>query len=164
MNSDRIRSAMICLMCGVTIVGAVGCSGSADPERVSVRGHVTLDGIPLGLGLVRLIPIDPQGGPGAMTTIVGGDFEFTVENGPVVGQHRVEIEATDFQAFDIDDEAAFAREMAATGKSPLAENPVPERYNTASQLTARIEAVDNPPLKFDLQTDDSARTLSIHDR
>lgn len=150
MNSDWcLRVVYGCLL---SIV-AVGCSGEAGPERIAVKGHVTLDGVPLGLGLVRLIPIDQNGGPGAMTTIVGGDFEFTAENGPVAGKHRVEIEATDYQVFDIDDEAAFAREMAATGKSPMAENPVPPRYNTSSTLTASIEAVDNAPLKFELLAD-----------
>lgn len=130
----------------------MGCSGSHQPERIAVKGTVTLDGIPLGLGLIRLIPTSPSGGPGAMTTIVGGDFEFSDENGPVAGVHRVEIEATDHQIFDIDDEAAFAAEMAKSGKSPVSDNPVPPCYNTASKLTTTINGPQTAPLVFELNT------------
>lgn len=161
-NSERLlcpRQRLLCprLRLSVCLISAclvVGCSGTTQPERFAARGTVTLDGVPLGLGLIRLVPISPSSGPGAMTTIVGGNFEFSEENGPVAGVHRVEIEATDHQIFEIDDEGAFAAEMAKSGKSPLSDNPVPTRYNSASQLTTTIDGgSQRSPLVFELSTD-----------
>jgi hypothetical protein len=75
-----------------------------------------------------------------------------MDDGPVVASHRVEIEATDFQNFDIDNEAAFAEQAQKTGKSPLASNPVPFTYNHASTLTARVTDANDQSFRFDLKS------------
>jgi hypothetical protein len=129
-----------------------GCSGPEGPVRNAVAGNVTLDGVPLGLGVVRFIPRDENAGPGASSQVIGGEFQFTDEDGPVIATHRVEIEATDFQGFEIDDEAAFAAKTQETGKSPLALNPVPTVYNSASILTATVTDADDQTFQFDLKS------------
>jgi len=111
----------------ITLVG--GCGKSDAPVRVPVTGTVTLDESPLLIGLIRFVPTDEKGGPAASARIVGGEFEFSAADGPVIANHRVEIEATDYQDFSIDDEAAFAAEVERTGASPVATNPVPAIYS-----------------------------------
>jgi hypothetical protein len=74
-------------------------------DRIS--GTITLDGTPLKSGVVRLIPLEPDAGPGTTELVTEVVFLFTEENGPVAAEHRVEIEATDHQAFAMDDEAAI---------------------------------------------------------
>ena len=117
-------------------------------DRIS--GTITLDGTPLKSGVVRLIPFEPDAGPGTTELVTEGDFLFTEENGPVAAEHRVEIEATDHQAFAMDDEAAFTSYVKATGRSPFARNPIPAIYNTASQLTARIAEAEDQTFAFEL--------------
>jgi hypothetical protein len=129
-----------------------GCRRETGPKRIAVAGTVTLDDSPLIAGQIRLIPREPSSGPGAMAEIAGGIFVFTKQTGPIVGEHRVEIEESGFHDFPIDDEAAFAASMVKTGKSPLARNPIPSIYNSASTLTARIDDVGKLDLKFELKS------------
>ena len=119
---------------------------------MAVTGTVTLDDLPLIAGQIRLIPKEPSAGPGAMAEIAGGIFVFTEQTGPVVGEHRVEIEESGFQGFAIDDEAAFAATMTKSGKSPIAKNPIPPVYNSDSKLTATIGDLEQQELKFDLKS------------
>ena len=130
----------------------VGCGDNSGPERIAVSGLVQLDGAPMSGGLIRFVPKNDRVGPGAMAQIVDGEFAFTVVDGPVPGNHRVEIESTGHLGFEIDDESAFAAQMQKTGRSPLAKNPVPAIYNTASTLTATVTNSDQPELRFDLKS------------
>lgn len=131
---------------------AIGCGGPDGPVRVAVSGQVTLDGAPLTSGVIRFIPQTEAAGPAASLSIVGGQFTSTAADGPVIGTHRVEIEAVDHQGFAIDDEAAFSARVEQTGQSPLACNPIPVIYNSASTLTATVTEADNPTFQFALST------------
>jgi len=139
----------------------VGCSGLEGPVRIKVAGHVTLDGVPLAFGVIRFIPQDDKAGPAASTQIIGGEFQFSREDGPVVASHRVEIEATDFQNFDIDDEAAFADQVQKTGMTPLGRNPVPASYNHASTLTAIVTDANDQSFQFDLTSQISSQIQKV---
>jgi hypothetical protein len=129
-----------------------GCSSDEGPVRFATTGTVQLDGIPMSSGVIRFVPAEGNGGPAAVAKIIGGEFDFTSADGPIAGPHRVEIEATDHQNFAIDDESAFAAQMQKTGRSPLANNPVPAIYNSASTLTATVENRPDQTFDFDLKT------------
>jgi hypothetical protein len=139
-----------------------GCTDSGGPARYPVSGFVTLDDQPLKNGMIRLIPQETTMpligskqtavGPGAMAEILNGEFRFTKENGPVAGNHRVEIDSRPHLEFDIDDERSFATEMKKNGRSPLARNDVPAMYNSASTLTVLVAAESIKPLKFELRS------------
>jgi hypothetical protein len=129
-----------------------GCSHGDGLQRNAISGTITIDGAPLKSGVVRLIPITPHTGPGAMERVSDGFFQFTEDNGPVTAEHRVEIEATDHQPFAIDDEAAFASYTKTTGRSPLARNPIPAFYNSASTLTVNVADVENQLFLFELKS------------
>ncbi|MCA9038335.1 MAG: hypothetical protein KDA91_24590 [Planctomycetaceae bacterium] len=151
MNSDLIRSkrhvfystAMILCISLFT-----GCSDKvAGPVRAAVAGTVTVDGAPLEEGTVVFVPTEGTSGPRVTVSVVDGRFEAAPEHGPVVGQHRVEIQSTCGPAFD--DEQMV---------DSLAKNPhrlnvvvVPPIYNTISQLKASITEGTKNELAFDLK-------------
>lgn len=137
---------------GLALLTAFGCGRSNELERVPVVGEVTLDGLPLIAGQIRLVPKAPKAGPGVMAEIAGGQFVFTSTTGPVAGEHRVEIEATGFTDFAVDDEAAFALTVQRTGRSPFARNPIPAVYNSHSILAASVSGESKQELSFHLHS------------
>ena len=134
------------------MIAIAGCGDAGDLQRQAVSGFVTLNGVPLRSGVIRLIPTD-KSGPGAMSNINDGAFHFSSIDGPVTARHRVEIEATDFHGFDIDNEVAFATAMQKLGRSPMAGNPIPAIYNRASILTAVVSTMNEHELRFDLKSE-----------
>lgn len=127
-----------------------GCGGPTGPVRGPVAGKVTVGGAPLKSGVIRFLPTGQTNGPAAVATIKEGTYVLDGEAAPVVGTHRVEIEATDYTDFAIDDEKAYA-ERAAQGKQPIPKNPVAEVYNKQSQLTAQVPQGGNRELDFRLE-------------
>lgn len=120
----------------------VGC-GRSGPERVALRGIVQLDEQPLKAGRIMFIPVEPLVGPLASGRIVDGVYEISDVEGAVVGTHRVEIKADLDLGIALDDDEAYAAREAA----PLPRNPVPEKYNRRSTLSA--ETSSDGPNEFD---------------
>ena len=87
-----------------------------------------------------------------MTEILDGQFCFSKDSGPIPGTHRVEVEATQFHGFAIDNEAAYTAAMIHTGRSPLGRNPIPAIYNSNSALTALVQDSNDQTIPFDLKT------------
>ncbi|QDU96479.1 hypothetical protein [Lignipirellula cremea] len=137
---------------GLAILVALltGCSPGDGLTRGAVNGKITLDKKPLPSGVIRFVPVGETDGPAVMAIITEGAYALPQSEGPVVGNHRVEIEATNMLQFPIDDEAAFA-EMAKRGRR-MPVNPVPPLYNQSSRLTARIAPEGAIDLNFDLQS------------
>ncbi len=148
----RNRGLFISILVGFALLTNFGCGRSNGLERVPLVGQVTLDGLPLVAGQIRLLPKAPTAGPGVMAEIAGGQFVFTSATGPVAGEHRVEIEATGFTSFPIDDEAAFALAVQRTGRSPFARNPIPAVYNSHSVLAASVSGESKQELSFHLHS------------
>jgi hypothetical protein len=139
---------VLCLLSG-------GCGRDDGPQRVAVHGSVRLANATLKSGQIRFIPTGSTSGPSAAAVIVDGRYEFTSDDGPLIGTHRIEIEATNYLGFEIDDERAFA-EFARSGGTrdrQKTKNPVPEQYNVRSTLTRTVDADDETPLDFDLSPD-----------
>ncbi len=143
-----IQPKSVCLL-------SAGCGRDDGPRRVAVHGNVRLANVPLKSGQIRFNPTDGTQGPSAAAAIIDEQYEFTTDDGPLVGTHRVEIEATDYLGFEIDDERAFA-EFARSGGThdrQKTKNPVLERYNIRSTLTRTVDSESEPKLDFDLSPD-----------
>lgn len=125
-----------------------GCSGAGVPKRVPVSGYVSFDSAPLKSGSIRFVPTDGTTGPAAVATIDEGFYELLPENGPVLGRHRIEIEATNHLGFELDNEQDFARTVQSGGQIP--KNPVPEAFNRSSQLVVELPEEGNTDLDFRL--------------
>jgi hypothetical protein len=130
---------------------ATGCGGDEGPPRVAVSGVVSLDGQPLPSGQIRFIPTGETKGPAAAGTIENGAYQLPQSEGPILGTHRVEIEATGFEGFAIDDETAFA-ENVERKKGGMPKNPVPEIYNRRSTLTATVSEDGSRTFDFPLSS------------
>jgi hypothetical protein len=125
----------------LALAAFVGCSDG--PQRMPVKGTVSLDGQPLATGSLLMTPL--KKGPVAGCDIKDGRFEMPGERGPGPGEYRVEITAyrpTGKKVFDTD------LNVAAETLEPI----VPVRYNTASELKATVSAETENEFKFDLKS------------
>ena len=130
----------------------VGCGSKPEgPLRASVTGSVTLDGEPLKAGVVRFQPVEETSGPQTSINIVDGKFDVDEQSGPVVGQHRVEIESSDDGGYAMDDEEAF-KKLQEQGIRKIEVVKVPPQYNTRSTLQETVAEEGPNTFKFDLTT------------
>ena len=95
MSSDFARAARSVLSVATAAMLAVtaGC-GDGRPDRVPVSGQVLIDGKPLGVGFIRLIPENAR----AAWARIGADGRFTLStfeegDGAVPGAHPVVVRA-----------------------------------------------------------------------
>lgn len=125
----------------IALAACVGCSEG--PQRIPVKGTVSLDGQPLATGSLLMTPLEK--GPVAGCDIKDGSFEMSGERGPGPGEYRVEITAyrpTGKKVYDSDFNAS----------TEALEAIVPARYNTASELTATVSAETENEFTFDLKS------------
>lgn len=127
-----------------------GCGGGDGVKRVPVSGYVSIDGTPLKAGAIRFVPAGDNRGPAAVATIEDGIYELPLENGPVSGKLRVEIDAINHLGFDIDDEQAYARAVEKGQAVP--QNPIPESYNKRSRLQVDMPEEGKSDLDFRLSS------------
>jgi hypothetical protein len=126
------------------LVAACGCSGGSSIGRVPVTGTVNLGGQPMAKGSIIFEPIAPTQGVRCSAIITDGKFALSDETGPVEGLHRVEIYADQGIALEEPEVAA------ALPGHRLPPNPVNERFNKQSELTANVSP-SAPPLHFDVE-------------
>ncbi len=123
---------------GFAVLAALACAGCGPPaglQKVIVEGAVTLDGTPIPNGEVRFLPIEGTAGPVSGGPIKDGQYRAESRGGVPVGKHRVEIRA--FRA-----PSGRQTGVAAIEGGP-AEQYLPERYNTKSELTATVGASES---------------------
>lgn len=130
----------------VPFVALAGCGKTSRLVRAPVSGSVAVDGRPLDAGVVRFVPLLPTRGPATVATVKAGRFELSPAEGPVVGTHRIEIEAINYQDFTVDDEQAFAERVQQKKKLPA--NPIPAKYNRDSAETLELSPEGNSQLEF----------------
>ena len=118
-----------------SLLNFAGC-GQTGPERAAVEGNVVIGGEPLKAGRILFLPMAPTEGPATSVAVVDGAYRTDRSAGPLVGQHRVRVEAALDLGFAIDDEQAFAAQVAV----PSMKQIVPPEFNENSQLTAEIRA------------------------
>ena len=86
--------------------------------------------------------------PSAVTTVRDVRYELSEGDGPIVGTHRVEIEAIDYYGFVIDDETAYTN-YALSHRGRLPPNPVPTLYRgSRSPLSADVSPDREVTLNF----------------
>lgn len=132
-----------------------GCSSDNRPDypRAAVSGSITLDGVPLSVGVVRFVPSDGTRGQKVSIPVKDGKFDAEQQLGPFLGVHRVEIESSDDGGYAFDDETALDR---LTKQDELINViVVPHRYNKFSQLKEEVEADRANNFTFELTREES---------
>jgi hypothetical protein len=125
----------------IALAAFVGCSDG--PQRIPVKGTVSLDGQPLATGSLLMTPLSK--GPVAGCDIKDGSFVMPSERGPGPGVYRVEITAyrpSGKKVYDSDFNVS----------TEALEAIVPAQYNTASELTATVSAETENEFTFDLKS------------
>jgi hypothetical protein len=125
----------------LALAAFAGCSDG--PQRMPVKGTVSLDGQPLATGNLLMTPL--KKGPVAGCDIKDGSFEMPSDRGPGPGEYRVEITAyrpTGQKVYDTD------LNVSTETLEPI----VPARYNAASELTATVNVETENEFKFDLKS------------
>src|SRR5262245_39232003 len=100
------------------LLAFAGCSTYDGFARVPVKGQVKLDGQPLAEGVIRFIPDKALAGQTVQAVVQNGEYQLDRTTGPVAGKHRVEIEATGYLPFALDDDLAHAAYIKTHGRLP----------------------------------------------
>ena len=135
-----VASCVIGLAC-------VGC-GESGPPLGTVSGVVTMDGEPLANALVTFTP--EAGGRGSIgKTDAGGKYElaFVDGKGALIGNHKVSV-TTIKEAAAVTEMSSDSPEYANQGSSAdydkaETKEPIPEKYNTKTELTFDVKAGSN---------------------
>ena len=128
------------------LILASGCSGSdLTYDKAAVHGTVTVNGEPLSSGEIRFIPLVDTVSKLTVADIVDGNYEFDVENGPGVGEHRVEI----ISIRKTGEKVQIPDEPEGTMRE-VTEQVLPAIYNTSSRLTLEVKEGENEG-NFDLK-------------
>lgn len=119
-----------------------GCGGPTG-DRVPVSGEVTLDGQPLDRGSIEFHP----DGEGTLTggMIVDGTFEIPAAQGAEPGNYSVRIFASG-ESVEGDPEAGPGPEA----ENQVAEELIPAKFNTETELTAEIGEQGADSLRFEV--------------
>ena len=142
-----------------------GCSGGGGyegEERAAVSGTVTLDGSPLPYGTISFVPADE--GRRANAAISDGSYSIPEEQGPNLGEYKVEIlgfdkppegdeEGEEHEGEEEEDDGAMDDDDEEGGPGRPGEKPmVPPRYNAETELTALLVSGDNEH-NFELESE-----------
>lgn len=147
MNRTSAFQALARMML-IGLLPFAGCNSSDGFARVPVKGQVKLGGQPLAEGVIRFIPEKAVAGQTVQAVVKNGEYQLDRTTGPVSGKHRVEIEATGYLPFALDDDLAHAAYIKTHGRLPP--QPIPPQYNLQSTLSAEIPAEGKENLDYDL--------------
>jgi hypothetical protein len=133
------------LLVAIWLAGA-GC-GAGPPAQAVVHGRVTYRGKPIEQGKIVFHPMAPLKARPAGADIVNGSYAIK-QDGPVLGKHRVEIQAYRKTGRKVPD----LRGDVSVPNRPLVDETVallPASFNVESTLTADITTSD-VTVDFDL--------------
>lgn len=138
-TNPRVVSRLASIAVAFPVLLSAGC-GPVGPQKITIRGMVTLDGVPLPEGQVVFIPSDPSLGA-AGGAIAKGVFTVTTYKGP----HQVEVHA----------EKRLPRPLfpgAALEAGFTFVSIIPKRYNEKTTLTFDVQSPNDWP-EFALTSD-----------
>ncbi len=123
----------------------IGCGGPAT-DRVPVAGEVTIDGQPLDRGSIEF---HPDGEEGTVTggVIREGTFEIPATQGAKPGKYSVRIFASSGGV-----EAEPDEPPGPEAEGQVAEERIPAKYNTETELSADIGEQGAVDLRFEVNS------------
>jgi len=140
---SRVFAHLLCVAAAATFIGC----GAGGPERVEVRGKVTLNGQPLDQGTISFIPTGTTQGPTTGAIIENGAYVVPADKGAVLGSHLVQITSVQPTGRKIE---AGPPEPTGTMVDEV-KQVVPAQYNTNSTLTIDIQSGVNENVDFEIE-------------
>lgn len=116
----------------------VGCGG----RTASLSGKASFNGKPIEKGAIRLDPISGTESDPAAAPIANGQYTIAASEGLTAGEYRVMISASQ-------DTGKKRLDRESGQQVPIIQQIIPEKYNTSSELTVKLEAGENSK-DFDL--------------
>lgn len=119
----------------LSLLSVTGC-GEGGPARAGIQGTVTWQGSPIENGKISFIP--QNGGPEAVATIVGGKYQLSESEGPVLGANRIAI----MGLRNLGSQEAGPPHPPGT-MIEATQQFIPNEYNNSSKLETEIQAGEN---------------------
>jgi hypothetical protein len=95
MNTPVRRSAVTTPWLALVLAAAlIGCSRPSGVERLPVYGSVSEPSGEKISGSISFVPDRGKPGPGAVASLIQGEYRFDKTNGPTAGLHRVIVTRT----------------------------------------------------------------------
>mgnify|MGYP001236411468 CR=1 FL=1 len=126
------------LLCGLL----VGCGEKNELGRLRVTGSVTLDGKPLDQGTIEFAPTGETGVSGG-AMITDGEYEIPGDRGLPPGTYTVRISSAD--------EKSGEAEKLPGESDAMAEERIPAKYNTESEITREVKAEGENKFDFKIE-------------
>jgi hypothetical protein len=132
------------------LVACAGCGGDVGDElpREAIWGTVTLDGKPIAHGAITFAPAAGQATQSG-GVVTDGKFSVPRGQGPVPGKYNVSINSTTAQA-NIPASEASSGMPGYVARQPV--DPIPEKYNNKTTLSAEVKKGGDNNFQFDLKT------------
>lgn len=137
MRNGTMRSWSFLIIGAIALLG--GCGAKNELNRQPISGTVTLDKEPVANGTIRFEPLEK--GVAAGATISQGKYNIPAERGLPAGEYLVRISAAG---------ATGPVEEAPGDSSKLAEELIPAKYNSNSELKVSVKVGDRNPYDFNL--------------
>lgn len=147
-----------------SVIALTGCGSETSPRR-ALHGNIRVEALEDVNGSISFFPTDGNRGPAASTAIVAGHYEFTKENGPYAGPHRVMVGIAAKKPTSQRQESSAAGEQAVVeGKQALIQIPDGRRADQGALSNAEPKKWDtqfNVPADGDLRTDFTFSSASL---
>jgi hypothetical protein len=132
----RYRYGWLAAVLALQLICLMLAFGRSDvrPGRQPIFGELTWRGQPPAYGSISFYPAEGRAGPAANTRIVNGRYQFSKEDGPVVGPHHVVLS----YVWDAEDEKQFqipgtkGKEASSTSEPTVAADSKDEPAQAAS--------------------------------
>jgi len=141
----RGRRPILSLLVVAALSLLAGCRPHTD--RLAISGRVTLDGVPLDRGSIRLSSTDSQQLMASGAMIRDGQYTIPEEKGLVPGTYRVQITSPDLNAPPVMHPAT-----ANSPSFPVPPERIPPEYNVDSKQTVEVTADGDNLFVFDIVT------------
>jgi hypothetical protein len=139
------RLQTVCLLAALATWFASGCGPRTD--RLPVSGNVTLDGVPLEDGVIRLTSVGTERILASGAMIQNGEFDIPADKGLRPGTYHVEINAPDESAPPM-----ITRQTPGGPGIPTQPDRIPPEFNVDSQNTIEVAADGENHFEFEIVT------------
>jgi hypothetical protein len=146
MHLFQRRGLPLAVLLSALVCGA-GCESGAtdDLPRNGVSGTITLDGQPLAKGLISFDPDKGQADAvSAGAVVTEGSYSIARNEGLTPGKYRVSIRSS------AGGESAATKEAPGMPPKKREKDPIPEKYNAKTTLSAEVTEGGSNVFDFEL--------------